>query len=267
MFTVICWCTQSYKHLSKGLQEDCKKYNYPFHLYEVDKEYNNLVNAWCNHPKIIKRGVEDFGNILFLDLECRIVKPIPAHWEAPLVSVREPEQGFWIKYNTGTVMANKKSIKWLDAWIRLIDEWKMDTQNNDVFIHWENDICDELPFNAAVTALNIKLNTVKLSYYDRNLNAEIARGLWKNEYTIIQHPTIHHWQKEKNLKECKKLFIQNYPGDFNDIIDYFNKRKPLYKTNGWIFDSENLIYAPLEYWKDHKRQWIFDKVEISAGQR
>ena len=81
-FTVICWSTDSYKHLAEGLKSDCEVLGYPFHLYEIEQEYPNLVKAWCNHPRIIKKGVVDFGNVLFLDVECRIIRPIPESWKA-----------------------------------------------------------------------------------------------------------------------------------------------------------------------------------------
>lgn len=267
MFTVISWCTQSYKHLAEGLAEDCEKFGYPFHLYEIDREYPNLVKAWCNHPKIIRRGVEDFGTILFLDVECRIVRPIPEHWRAPLVSVRKPPQGFWIKYNTGTVMADRDCIPWLDAWIHVIEEWDMANLAEGVFIEWPNDICDELAFSAAVTALRVKLNTPQLEYLDRSSDAEIARGLWKNAHTIIQHPTIHHWVKEQNALECKKLFVQNYGGDPNEVMSLFSDERGVMEMHDWRFDLTNRIYAPCEYWEEHRRPWVDDAVYLSAGQR
>ncbi|WNO08359.1 hypothetical protein [Teredinibacter sp. KSP-S5-2] len=265
-FTVIAWCTSEYKKLAEGLTSDCEKWGYPYHIYELDKEFPNLAAAWCNHPKIIRQGVEDFGTVLFVDIECRIVQPIPDHWQAPLVSVREPEQDFWIKYNTGTVMADVSCIGWLETWIHLIDNWGMNALKNDAYIYWPNDIGDELPFNAAVTALDIKLNTVKLSYIDRECDAEIARGLWQNAHTIIQHPTIHHWPKEQDLVECKKLFVQNFPGDPNEAIFYFNQNKQI-EAHNWIFDGNNGCYAPKEFWPQHKRQWIEQSVELTAAQR
>lgn len=267
MFTVITWCTSDYKYLAEGLIADCEKFNYNYHIYELDKEFPNLAAAWCNHSRIIRRGVEDFGTVLFLDIECRIVQPIPAHWQAPLVSVREPAQNFWITYNTGTVLADMNCIPWLDIWIRLIDAWDMDNIADDVYIYWPNDIGDELPFNSAVTALDIALNTVKLSYIDRNSDAELVRGLWKNEHTIIQHPTIHHWPKESDLTECKKLFTQNFPGDPETATELFTSSSGPIERHGWIFDGQRNIYAPKEFWENSKRQWTNQIVTLTSKQR
>lgn len=267
MFTVISWCTQSYKHLADGLRQDCQRLGYPFFLYQIEEEYPNLVKAWCNHPKIIKRGVEEFGTVLFLDVECRIVRPVPDHWRAPLVSVREPPQGFWIKYNTGTVMADRDCLPWLEAWIHIIESWDMANLAEDVYIRWPNDICDELAFSAAVTALRVALNTPQLEYLNRHSRAEIARGLWKNEYTVIQHPTIHHWPKEQDAVECKKLFVQNYGGDPQEIEGLFSSRNGTLELHGWLFDTTSRAYAPRDYWESHKRPWVDEAVTLSAGQR
>lgn len=267
MFTVISWCTSNYRYLAEGLISDCERLGYPFHLYEIDKEFPNLSAAWCNHPRIVRQGVEDFGDVLFLDIECRIVKPIPAQWRAPFVSVREPEQNFWIEYNTGTLMANKECIPWLDLWIKLVERWGMDNLADDAYIYWPNDIGDELPFHAAVTAMDVKLNTAKLSYIDRSGAHELSRGLWKNKYTIVQHPTIHHWPKEQDLIECKKLFIQNFPGDTQAISQKFSASQENMEVDGWVFDGQSQYYAPLEFWPAHKRQWLDADVSITSAQR
>jgi hypothetical protein len=266
-FTVISWCDQKYKYLARGLQEDCQRLGYPFHLYELERDYPTLISAWCNHPKIIQRGVHDFGTVLFLDVECRIVRPVPPHWQAPLVSVRSPEQHFWIRYNTGTVMADESCLPWLDAWIRVIEKWDMGNLPADAYVYWPNDICDELAFNAAITAHGVEPVTPLLEYMNRKAEAEIARGLWHNAHTIIQHPTIHHWQKEHDPLECKKLFWQNYPGDPEAASALMRSAQGLVHRAQWVFDTENQLYGPVEYFENHKRHWYDRSVELSSAQR
>jgi hypothetical protein len=267
LFTVISWCTESYRHLAEGLAADCRRFGYPFHLYLIDEEYPNLVKAWCNHPKIIRRAVEELGTVLFLDVECRIVRPLPSHWRPPLVSVRVPAQRFWIKYNTGTVMADRECLPWLDAWVNLVYEWDMASLPSDAYVQWPNDICDELAFNAAVTALGVKLHTVALEYIDRSSTAEIARGLWANEHTIVQHPTIHHWVKERDAVECKKLFVQNFPGSPASVERAFREGGGLLAQQGWIFDLNGRRYAPTEHFEANSRPWTDEPIELTAGQR
>ncbi|HSV30259.1 MAG TPA: hypothetical protein VLL76_11910 [Candidatus Omnitrophota bacterium] len=267
-FTVIGWCTQSYKHLAEGVREDCRRLGYRYHLYEIDDEYNSLMAAWCNHPRIIRRGVEDFGTVLFLDIECRILRPLPPHWRAPLVSVRLPEQKFWIRYNSGTVMADRDSLPWLDTWIAILEDWRMGELEPADFVHWPGDLCDELALAAALAAHRVKVATPGLEYVDRgNLAAELARGLWRNEATVIQHPTIHHWPKEHDPVECKKLFWQNTPGTPEAAAALFATDEGEVRRDGWVFDPATRRYAPQEFWPDHARPWIDDPVTLTSAQR
>jgi hypothetical protein len=265
MFTVISWCTASYKNLAENLRRDCEKFNYPYHLYEIDEEYLSLVKAWCNHPKIIKRGIEQFGSILFLDVECRIVRSIPKQWRPPLLSVRKPAQPFWLKYNSGTIMADEACLPWVDAWINVIETWGMANLGKDAYIYWENDICDEIALSAALAALDISVNTVQLEYIDRTSAAEIVRGFWKNTHTIIQHPTVHHWIKQHDPIVCKQLFIQNYGGEYSEVDRLFSENSGIFALNSWVFDTVNRMYAPNEYWDAHQRPWVDDFMESWSG--
>ncbi|MEM5581016.1 hypothetical protein WNZ15_01040 [Roseibium sp. AS2] len=266
MVTVISWCTGDYKYLADGLSQDCRRLGYPFRLYEIDRTYPDLVQAWCNHPRIIRQGVLDHGTVLFLDVECRIVRPLPASWQPPLVSVRQPAQPFWITYNTGTVMADTSCLAWLDAWIRVIDQWQMETLPGTAYIRWPNDICDELAFHAAVAALDVKLNKVALEYEDRTRPAGIVRGLWKNDHTIVQHPTLHHWVKEADPEECKKLFVQNYAGCPEDAEALFSTDQGIVRTDGWQFDTSARTYAP-DLFEQHPRPWLDKAVALTSAQR
>jgi len=272
-FTVIAWATASYEHLATGLRSDCERFGYPFHLYEIDDDYASLMRAWCNHPLIIRRGVEDFGSVLFLDVECRIVAPIPEGWRAPLVSVRRPAQKFWIRYNTGTVMADASCLPWLEAWLRVIEDWKLGDLAPEDHVHWPGDLCDEVGLAAALAVLGVRVATPELEYIDRTSRAEIARGLWRNEHTIIQHPTVHHWPKEADPVECKKLFVQNYAADPALASTLFTTASgtpasaPPEEHHGWIFDPARRLYAPAEYWQRAPRPWTDEAVTLTSAQR
>jgi hypothetical protein len=266
-FTCIGWATASYRHLAAGVQQDCARLGYPYHLYEIDQEYLSLTKAWCNHPQVIRRGVLEFGQVLFLDIECRILKRLPQTWRAPLVSVRRPAQKFWIRYNSGTVMADESCLPWIDTWIAIIEAWKMDDLDAEDFVHWPGDLCDELALSAALAAHNVAVATPELEYVDRTSPAELARGLWRNENTIIQHPTIHHWPKESDPVECKKLFWQNYPGDPAEAATVFARPLGEVRRHGWVFDTRSRTYAPQEYWDAAARPWIDAGVTLTSAQR
>lgn len=266
-FTCIAWASGPYKAMFRNLRADCERFGYPSHLYEIDEDYSSLLQAWCNHPRIIRKGVEEFGTVLYLDVECRIVAPIPQSWRAPLVSIRWPEQKFWIRYNSGTVMADESCIPWLDAWIRVIDEWKMGELAREDHVHWPGDLCDELALAAALGAFGVAVHTPRLEYVNRHSDAEIARGLWRNEHTVIQHPTQHHWRKEFDAVECKKLFVQNYSGDPLDAESFFAGERDLHSQHGWIFDAKRRLYGPEEFWPEHARHWVSETVELTSAQR
>jgi hypothetical protein len=266
-FTCISWATENYAHLARGLREDCARLGYRHHLYEVDADYHSLMKAWCNHPHIIRKGVLEFGHILFLDVECRVLKPLPAAWRAPLVSVRHPAQKFWIRYNSGTVMADESCLPWIDTWIAIIEDWRLGDLEPSDFIHWPGDLCDELALAAALAAHGVTVTTPRLEYVDRAHPAELARGLWANSSTIVQHPTQHHWPKETSAIECKKLFLQNFPGDPRTADALFAGPSGVIERDGWTFDTAALTYAPSEYWPSDPRPWTPEHATLTSAQR
>jgi hypothetical protein len=266
-FTCIGWATQSYQHLAEGIRADCARLGYPYHLYDVDAEYASLMRAWCNHPHIIRRGILDFGHVLFLDIECRLLKPLPPHWKAPLVSVRHPPQKFWIRYNSGTVMADEACLPWIDTWIAILEDWRLGELGPDDFVHWPGDLCDELALAAALAAHGVEVAAPELEYVSRDHPAELARGLWRNPHTVVQHPTIHHWPGVDDPIESKKLFWQNYPDDPATVGALFLSPEGVVRRGGWVFDTDRGCYAPQEFWERAPRRWIFDEVTLTSAQR
>jgi len=265
--TVIGWSTASYRWLAAGIQADCERLGYRHHLYEIDDDYQSLMRAWCNHPYVIRQGVLDFGTVLFLDIECRLLQALPPHWQAPLVSVRHPAQKFWIRYNSGTVMADRTCLPWIDTWIAILEDWRLGDLEADDFVRWPGDLCDELALAAALAAHGVDVRPPELEYVDRTYPAEIARGLWRNAHTIVQHPTIHHWPKVADPVETKKLFWQNYPGDPDAIERLFEAGTDRIDRDGWTFDAQARRFAPNEFWLDHPRLWIDGTVELTSAQR
>lgn len=267
-FTVITWSNEKYNYLAKGLKNDCQRFGYNFKHYKVESDYQNLNAAWNMHPQIIKQGIEEFGKVLFLDCECRILKQLPNDLlSEPFISVRNPSQYFWIKYNSGTVYADQSCLGWIDIWINILAGWKLHTIPEDAYIYYPNDICDELALSAALLADGYKPKEVKLEYVDKKSDSPIARGYWENEHTLIQHPTLHHWPYSDDPHIAKKLFVQNFSQQDTNIYDqFFLTRNDVMELDGWRFDFKNNEYAPLAY-QHHKRPWIFDKVFITAQER
>ena len=266
-FTVVCWASETFAKHSAGLREDCRSFGYPFRLYCDGGRYSSSVTASYNHPAVILRAVEEYGTILFLDAECRIVRPLPADWQAPLISVRTPAQKFWIRYNSGTMILDQNCVPWLETWLRIMKRWNFDEVSPDDYIHWPGDICDELALHAALAAHGIHPREMPLQYVDRSGPAAIARGYWTNETTIIQHPTEHHWPDVHDPIEAKKLFEQNFPGDPSALKAVFSGGNRIVGSHGWTFDTDARRYAPDRYFHDHPRPWIDDDVILTACQR
>ena len=135
------------------------------------------------------------------------------------------------------------------------------------FVHWPGDLCDELALAAALAAHRVTVTAPELEYVDRTSGAELARGLWRSESTIVQHPTIHHWPKETDAVECKKLFWQNYPADPAEAGALFAQRLGEIRRHGWVFDARSRTYAPEEYWDAAPRPWTDAAVMLTSAQR
>ena len=180
--------------------------------------------------------------------------------------MRHPAQKFWIRYNSGTVLADATCLSWIDSWIAILEDWRMGEMAPDDFVHWPGDLCDELALSAALATHGAEVTTPELEYVDRTHPAELARGLWRNDHTIVQHPTIHHWPSVDDPVESKKLFWQNYPGDPASAAALFEGAAET-RVHGWVFDAAARHYAPETYWIDAKRRWIDDAVTLTSAQR
>jgi len=119
----------------------------------------------------------------------------------------------------------------------------------------------------AIAALGVRVNTPHLEYIDRSTDAEIVRGLWRNEHTVVQHPTIHHWPKEPDPVECKKLFVQNFPGDPSAAERLFRAPAGPVERDGWVFETGRGVYAPAEYWELAPRPWVEGPVSLTSAPR
>lgn len=266
-FTVVCWTSDAFAPLSRGLEADCARLGYPFHRYRRPGSWTTGVQASFGHPDVVRQAVEEHDRVLFLDAECRILRPIPADWAAPLISVRRPAQKFFITYNSGTMLVDRDCLPWITAWGEVVRRWDLSGLDEADFVHWPGDLCDEIALHAALAVLGVRPRTVDLEYVDRSSDAPISRGYWSTPHTVIQHPTQHHWAEVTDPFEAKKLFWQNYAGDPEEVAALFAAGGSPLRAYGWSFDPAARTYAPTEHLAAHPRPWVAAPVELTSAQR
>ena len=129
---------------------------------------------------------------------------------------------------------------------------------------------DDFVLDFLANAVGLDFYQVPLEFYDRDTTHPVARGLWENDHTIIQHPTINRWRepikyrkafngnpwsrrshREVVSRQRKAIFYRNFGGDFESL----QKRMELgqeseFRESGWVFDSIEQRYAPDLYWPD-----------------
>ncbi len=251
-FTVISYYTPKFECFARGLREDCETMGYPVRCQGVGNEFDNLIQAFDFKIEFIREMLSLYGQVLWLDIECRIVNPIPTHWSSPLISVYETgkSRGF----SSGVLMLDDTKLDFIDLWIKYATKYP---QYPDDFV---------LDFLSKSTPLDFA--TVPLEFYDRETTCPIARGLWKNEYTIIQHPTINRWpepmkyrkafngrerrrrtESESISRQRKGIFYRNFGGEFDRINDVMQTgMESEHCDSGWVFDAVHQRYAPELFW-------------------
>ena len=251
-FTVITYYTPNFDCFAAGLEEDCRRFNYPLHSQRVPRQFENVIQAFDHKISFIKDMVQRFGRVLWLDVECRIVDPIPNAWSSPLIStyVTGKSQGF----SSGVLMLDDSQLDFIDLWFKYAKRYP---QYPDDFV---------LDFLA--TQVELEFMKVPLEFYDRHTTCPIARGLWRNEHTIIQHPTINRWpdtlqyrkafngseRKRRSADELisrqrKAIYFRNFAGDFDRVTQVMHEGTDTeFHYAGWVFDAINQIYAPDLYW-------------------
>lgn len=253
-FTVVTYFTPKFACFAAGLQEDCRRLGYRIHCEGLAGEFSDLIQAFDFKISYIQQMVRRYGEILWLDVECRIVKPIPEDWSSPLISTYETgkSKGF----SSGVLMLDASQLELIELWMKYAQRYP---QYPDDFV---------LDFLAE--SVSMDLATVPLEFYDRGTRRPVARGLWKNEHTVIQHPTINRWPEptkyrkafngrerrrrpelESISRQRKGIFYRNFGGDFAIIEDVMRSGvETEYHDAQWVFDTVQKLYAPEQYWPD-----------------
>lgn len=253
-FTVISYHTPGFECFAGGLKADCQRLGYPFHCLSLNSEFKTLIQAFDYKISFIREMIERYGSILWLDVECRIVRAIPDSWQGPLIStyVTGNSSGF----SSGILMFDESHLETIDLWMKYAVKYPR--------------YPDDFVLDFLANAVGLHFHQVPLEFYDRNTTHPIARGLWENHHTIIQHPTINRWRepikyrkafngsprsrrsrREVVSRQRKAIFYRNFGGDFETLHQRMELgEESEFHESGWVFDSIEQRYAPELYWPD-----------------
>ena len=214
-----------------GLKDDCERYGYDLTVGVVpDAETFSHINHHIHREMV--RVVRDAGptdRILFLDPECRIVRPIPDEW------IQDPRPILSYKIATGKHDINRyeyghtlhgpiqmqpifltaRDIDWIQWWYD-VSMAGSDKERNVFVPH-------ELFLELAVKYNKVEAH-IEYCVYNRDWQKpqKIVKGSFATPDTIITHPDIHALMDPnvkhsvKDLKESQFLIPRKLHNHFND---------------------------------------------------
>lgn len=257
--TVITYYTPDFAGFLDGMAEDCERLGYELHSHACPHVFENVIEAFDYKIEFIREAIERFGRVLWLDVECRLDQPVPKDWQSPLISTYD--SGTSAGLSSGVLMLDREQLWLVELWSRYAKKYP---QYPDDFVLDFLSTCVDLPFR-----------TIPFEFYDRQTTRPITRGEWKNEHTIVRHPTTNRWlnplryrrafngpKREKRSDEelrdrqRKTIFFRNFAGDF-DVVDREMEagRETEFRYAEWVFDTQMRYFAPERYWPDVKADY------------
>jgi len=199
---------------SHGLSDDCDRLGYDLHMEVVpDAENFSHINHFI-HQRMVE-VVRDAGaddRILFLDPECRIVRPIPQEWiddPRPMVCYKIEEDKHDINlYQYGHTLPGAIQMQPIflthrdSGWIQWWYDVSMAGSDPDRNVYVPHELFLEL---------SIKYNKVDVHtehcVYNRDWShpQRVVKGSYTTQDTIITHPDIHALLDE-NVKQANESF-------------------------------------------------------------
>ena len=249
--TVISYCTPNFRCFAAGLRADCERLGYPLHLEEIDNQFETVIQAFDFKIEFIRDMVRRYDQVLWLDVECRMVQHVPDDWQSPLISTytHAGRSGF----SSGVLMLDRTQLELIELWLK--------------YAKYYPDYPDDFVLDFLSQSLTLDFRTIPFALYDRDSLSPVARGLWKNTYTVIQHPTINRWaepikyrrafngmQRDRSREEAiarqrKTIFYRNFAGDFAEVDGVMREgAESEYRTADWVFNAVDWTYAPELYW-------------------
>lgn len=255
-FTVITYYTPDFSGFLGGMAADCKRLGYQLHAHACPQTFNNVIKAFDYKIEFIRDAINQFGQVLWLDVECRIDRPIPSDWESPLIS--SYESGTSAGLSSGVLMLDREQLWLVELWSHYAKKYPR--------------YPDDFVLDFLSTCVDLPLRTVPFEFYGRDTTCSITRGEWSNEHTIIRHPTTNRWLQPLRYRQAfngrlrekrsdqemvdrqrKTIYFRNFAGDFDVVdraMDVGNAEE--FRYADWVFDTQMRYYSPERYWPDAK---------------
>ena len=251
-FTVVSYHTTNFKCFAEGLVGDCERFGYPVYIKDVGHDFDDLIKAFDYKISFLREMVLRFGSVLWLDIECRIVSPVPRDWRSPLIS--SYSMGGHIGLSSGVLMLSASDLPTIELWLKYAEAYPL--------------YPDDFVLDFLLQATDLEFSTVPFEFYDRDTTSPVVRGLWQNAYTVIQHPTVNRWpdpvkykkafngqlnlnrsQAEEVSRQRKGIFFRNFGGDIGEIIEVMmSSHREMFVDSGWVFEPSTSRYAPQMFW-------------------
>lgn len=257
-FTVISCFTEDFSPFADQLKSDCERLGYAHHIEQINSGFDDLISIFDFKVKWIRECVEKLGRVLWLDVECRLIRPVPQDWVFPFVSCYGADRV--ARYpSSGVLGVGRESLDLLTKWEELSRRFTCP---------------DDFVLEALMIQKKGCLQRIPIEFTSRKIPRTIVRGQWDNNATVIQHPTTNRWidpirykkafgakMKQQNTEEAiqrarKQLFFRNYGGDFGEVDHGMQQiRAGQLRAFDWVFDFEKGNMAPEIFWPQYKTNY------------
>jgi hypothetical protein len=261
------FATPTYMGFASQLRGDCERFGYQLDLHEEPTEIG-LKACWFRKLRVARDMLLRHGSLIFLDVESRILRPLPDEWWDQVTMARKDQP--WRDrnsprerlraYNTGFMGLRMEMFRVLEAAERGMLRLGLDVDDGRLFGE-ESLVCEEDFIAPLIYASTFPVREICIYYGDnRNTGAEIVRGGWHNSSTYILHPILHQWANDGLTRSAYRyIFTQHWGADETEreliaaIMD--QRRGGPREFGGWFFDPGGGVFAPREFWPDKIRNW------------
>jgi len=210
--TVCTFATRGYMKHAAQLEQDCKKFGYKFHNYVLDiEDPEDIQEIYFQQPAHKLKAVKEFGRIIWLDAESRILKPFPDYWTDgtyQIIRASRDDTKNLGQANGGFLVIDKRNKKYLEdvcrACSKLTDTKRKILESYDpplsiqdlrypMHIGGTESILDTIFLSTAkFTDKTVFNENIAWDRFDSNgQTSKIIRGAWPSDNAVIAHPFQH----------------------------------------------------------------------------